>query len=180
MRFGCVLRGDPDRRIRAAAALTGGPDTIGFVANPAYLESLATARLGAVIIEPRHADRCPQDALLHRNPHATFARVAALLHPPPPRRPGVHAQAVVHPSAQVDATAEVGPFVVIGAAARIAARCRIAAHAVVGEGVELGADSVLLERVTVCAGSRIGARCIIHPGAVIGADGFGNARDGEG
>jgi UDP-3-O-[3-hydroxymyristoyl] glucosamine N-acyltransferase len=116
-------------------------------------------------------------ALVHANPHATFARIAAVLHPEPVVAPGVHVTAVVHPSALVDATAAIAAFAVIGAGARIGPRCRVAEHCIVGPDAALGADSSLRERVTVCGGVQIGMRCIVHPGAVIGADGFGNAAD---
>jgi UDP-3-O-[3-hydroxymyristoyl] glucosamine N-acyltransferase len=45
--------------------------------------------------------------------------------------------------------------------------------------VVLADDVRLAERVTVLDGCRIGARCLLHPGVVVGADGFGNAREGE-
>jgi UDP-3-O-[3-hydroxymyristoyl] glucosamine N-acyltransferase len=151
---------------------------VGFVANPTYREQLLTTRLGAVVVNEAMAADCPVAALVHVNPHATFARIAAVLHPAPPLNPGVHSSAVVHPSAQIDASAEIAAFVVIGAGARIGPRCRIAAHCCVGTDVTLGADTRLHERVTVCAGVSVGNRGILHPGAVIGSDGFGNARDG--
>lgn len=178
LRFGCALRGDPARRVTSVATLHGGADSIGFLANAAFLDDLRTSRLGAVIIEPRHADKCPVDALLHANPHATFARIAAELHPSRPIRPGVHASAIVHATARIDPSAEIGPFALIDEGASVGARCRVGAHTVVGSHAGLGADTQLLERVTICAGSQLGARCMVHPGAVIGADGFGNAREG--
>jgi UDP-3-O-[3-hydroxymyristoyl] glucosamine N-acyltransferase len=117
--------------------------------------------------------------LLHPNPHATFARIAAVLHPRPPAAPGVHPTATVHPEAQVDSSAEIGPYALIGAGAVVAARCRIAAHAIVGAGAVLGPDTLVLERASVLHDCELGTRCIVHPGAVIGSDGFGNARDGQ-
>ena len=84
VRFGCELAGDPDIRVGSVAALDGGPDAVGFLANPAYLDDLSRTRLGAVILDRRHAGHCPVPALIHANPHATYARVAALLHPPAP------------------------------------------------------------------------------------------------
>jgi UDP-3-O-[3-hydroxymyristoyl] glucosamine N-acyltransferase len=178
--FGCQLRGDPDTRIESVATLAGGPGQLGFVASKGYLEALAATRLSAVVADARLAASCPTAVLMHRNPHATFARIAALLHPPAPLRPGVHPSAQVATDAQVDPTAEIGPFALIGARARIGARCRVGAYALVGDGVEIGADTQLLARVTVIGAARIGQRCVVHPGAVIGSDGFGNARDGEG
>lgn len=50
----------------------------------------------------------------------------------------------------------------------------------VGDGCEIGDDSVLRSGVKVYEGCRIGSRCILHSGAVIGADGFGFApHDGK-
>lgn len=178
VQFGCTLRGDPDTQVDSVAPLDGGSTSLGFVANPAYLEQLRTTRLGAVIVSEAMAGDCPVAALVHANPHATFARIAALLHPAPPLEPGIHPSAVVHPSARVDASAEIAAFVVIGAGAVVGPRSRVAAHSSVGANAALGSDTRLHERVTVCTGVRVGNRCILHPGAVIGSDGFGNARDG--
>jgi UDP-3-O-[3-hydroxymyristoyl] glucosamine N-acyltransferase len=175
--FGCTLRGDPDTTVDSVATLDGGGSSLGFVANAAFREQLRTTRLGAVVVDEGMAGDCPVAALVHANPHATFARIAAVLHPAPPIAPGVHPSAVVHPSASVDASAEIAAFVVIGPCAVIGPRCRIAAHCIIGADATLGADSRLHERVTVAESVRVGSRCILHPGAVIGSDGFGNARD---
>jgi UDP-3-O-[3-hydroxymyristoyl] glucosamine N-acyltransferase len=179
VRFGCELRGDPDHRVSSVASLTGGPNSVGFVAGAAFLESLSATRLGAVILDAKLAADCPTAALIHKNPHATFARIAALLHPAALVEPGIHTTATVHPSAIIDTSAQVGPFAVVEASARIGARCVLDAHSIVGAAAVIGADSRLLARATVCERVVIGQRCLIHPGAVIGSDGFGNARDGE-
>jgi UDP-3-O-[3-hydroxymyristoyl] glucosamine N-acyltransferase len=176
--FGCVLRGNPDREVDSVATLAGGGSSLGFVANPGYREQLRSTQLGAVVVDASLAVDCPVPALVHANPHATFARMAAVLHPVPAVMAGIHPSAVLHPSASVDATAEVSAFAVVGAGAVVGPRCRIGIHSIVGAGARLGADTTLLERVTVCAGVQIGSRCILHPGAIIGSDGFGNARDG--
>jgi UDP-3-O-[3-hydroxymyristoyl] glucosamine N-acyltransferase len=180
VRFGCELRGDPDTRIEAVGTLSGGAGIIGFVANPAYRDELKATRIAAVIVDPRLAGDAAVPALVCRNPHATFARVAALLHPVPASPPGVHALAIVDSAAQVDPTAHVAAFAVVEAGARIGARAVVGPHCIVGRGVELADDVRLVARVTLCDGVRIGARTILHPGVVIGSDGFGNARDGEG
>ena len=179
VRFGCELRGDPDTRIAGVGTLSGGAGVIGFVASPAYRDELRSTRLGAVVVDQRLAADAPVPALVCRNPHATFARIATLLHPLPVLPPGVHYQAVVHPQARIDPSAHVGAFAVVEADAEIGARCVVGPHCIVDRGVRLGPDVRLVARVTVCAGVQIGARSILHPGVVIGSDGFGNARDGE-
>ncbi|MET0281383.1 MAG: UDP-3-O-(3-hydroxymyristoyl)glucosamine N-acyltransferase [Steroidobacteraceae bacterium] len=178
VRFGCTLRGDPERDVDTVATLEGGATAIGFLANPAYLPALRMTRLAAVVVAPRHADHSPVDALLHENPHAVFARIAAWLHPPAPLHPGVHASAVVDAGAHIHASAEIGAFALVEQGAVVGPRCRVGAHAIIGAAVVLGADTRVLERATVLAGATLGARCIVHAGAVIGSDGFGNARDG--
>jgi len=179
VRFGCSLHGDPDVRVTAVATLDGDESSLGFISGPAWLPQLRATRLAAVVVNEHLASECPVAALVHANPHATFARIAALLHPAAPLTPGVHPAAIVDPSARVDDSSEIAALAVIGPGAVIGPRCRIGAQVIVGAGAVLGADTRLHERVTVCAGVRIGQRCILHPGAVIGADGFGNARDGE-
>ena len=179
VRFGCRLRGDPDRLIVSAGSLSGGADQLGFVAGRAWLDALRTTQLGAVVLDARHLADCPVDALVHGNPHAVYAHIAAWLHPAPAPVAGIHHTAVVDPAAVVHPSAGIGPFAVVGAGAVIAERCLVAAHAIVGAAVRIGADTRLLERTTVLAGSRVGQRCILHPGVVIGADGFGNAREGQ-
>ena len=79
VRHGCELRGDPAIRVHAVATLRGANGELGFIANPAYVSELSGTGLSAVVIAPDLAARCPVAALIHRNPHATFARIAAEL-----------------------------------------------------------------------------------------------------
>lgn len=179
VRFGCELRGDPDVRVTRVATLAGGADALGFVASPAWRDELRQTQLAAVVLDSRLAVDCPTAALVHRNPHATFARIAALLHPPPPVAPGRHPTALVDASARIDASAEVGAFAVIGAGVQVGPRCVVGPYCMLADGVSLAADVRLVARVTLGERVSLGERCLVHPGAVIGADGFGNARDGE-
>ena len=106
--------------------------------------------------------------MIAANPHALFARIASVLHPPPPLRPGIHPTAIVDARARVDASCEIGPYTVIAADAVIGPRCLIGPACLVGEGAHLGADCRLLGRVTLEHGVRLGARALVHSGAVIG------------
>jgi UDP-3-O-[3-hydroxymyristoyl] glucosamine N-acyltransferase len=179
VRFGCELRGDPELRVERVAALgAAGPGDLSFLANPKLVHQLAHSRATAVVVDERGAAACPVATLVSANPHALFARMAELLHPPPPLRPGIHPGAVIDPRAHCDPSAEIGPLCVIGPDAHIGPRCLIGPGCVIGAGVQVGADSALVARVTLLAGAQLGERVLIHPGAVIGADGFGYAREG--
>ena len=179
LRFGCELRGDPALRVARVATLSGaGPGDLGFLANPHYRPQLAATRATAVVLDAASAPLCPVAALVHANPYATYARIATLLHPEPPARPGVHASAVVDASATVAASASIGAHAVVGADAFIGERARIGAGCVLGAGVRVGADCVLHPRVTLEPGTQLAERVRLQSGVVIGGDGFGFARDG--
>lgn len=178
VRFGCELSGDPAVMVDSVAALSqAGPRAITFLANPKYVAQLAATRAGAVILDARSATASPVPVLIAANPHATFARVAALLHPDPPLHPGVHAAATVSADAQIDSSSEVAAGAVVGAGVRIGARCFIGPGTVIEQGAVIGDDCRIVARVFLGHEVVVGKRCIIHPGAVIGGDGFGYAHE---
>lgn len=178
VRFGCELRGDPDARVDSIASLTAAhAGAVTFLANPKLRPALEQTQATVVVLDKRSADACPVASLVAPNPHAVFARIAAMLYPRPVAAPGIHPSALVAPDAKVDPTAHVGPFVVIGPKTVIGARASIGPHSIIEEGVVVGEDVRLVARVTLCHHVQIGARCVLQPGAVIGADGFGFAND---
>ena len=169
--------GHAERSVTGVAPLqTAGPGEVSFLDNRRYLTALTTTRAAAVILRPEFAAQVPTGclALPTADPYAGWARVAALFHPEPPGRPGIHPAAVVDPAARIDPSAEIGPLAVIAAAAEIGPRCRIGAGAVVGEGVVLGADC-RIGALASLSHALLGARVYVYPGARIGQEGFGFA-----
>ncbi len=176
VRFGCELRGDPDTRVERVATLVNADErSLAFLANPRYRGQLGATRAAAVVLSAREAANCPAALLLCANPYATYARIAALLHPPPPLAPGIHPSALIAPGARIDPSAEVGAYASIAEGVSIGARAFIGPHCQLAAGVSLAADVRLVARVTLGPGVRIGARTVLQPGVVIGADGFGFA-----
>lgn len=178
VRFGCELRGDPDTRVDHVATLEqADARSLAFVANPHYRQQLATTGAGAVVLDAISAANCATAALVCENPHATYARIAAILHPHPLSPPGVHPTAVIAPGATIDPTAHVGALSVIGEGAVVGARVFVGPQCLIDEGATIAEDARLTARVTVCRRVEIGARTVIQPGAVIGGDGFGFAQE---
>jgi UDP-3-O-[3-hydroxymyristoyl] glucosamine N-acyltransferase len=176
VRFGCELRGDPSLPVDSVAALSqAGPRSVTFLANPKYVSHLEDTRAGAVILDAKSAASCPVAALVVANPHATYARIATMLHPDPPLNPGIHATASVATDAQVDPSSEIAAHVSIGAGVRIGARCYIGPGSVIERGAVIGDDARFIAKVFIGRLAKLGARCIVQPGAVIGGDGFGFA-----
>ncbi len=177
-RTGATLDGDGTTRIERVATLEhAGPAAIAFLANPKYRGQLATTRAAAVIVSPAEAKATALPKLVSGNPYATYAKVAALLHPAQAIPAGVHPAAVIHPTAQVAADVAIGPQAVVGPHAVIGAAVKLGAGCVIGEEASIGTGALLHANVTVYPGCVIGPRTIIHSGAVIGADGFGMAEE---
>jgi UDP-3-O-[3-hydroxymyristoyl] glucosamine N-acyltransferase len=171
VRFGCELRGDPDAVVDSVASLAqAGPRAVAFLANPKYVSQLADSRAGAIILDAKSAASSPVASLVVDNPHATFARVAAVLHPEPPLSPGAHPSAVVATDAVIDSTSEIAAHATIGSGARIGARCFIGPGCVIERGAVIGDDSRLIARVYIGERVMFGKRCIVQPGAVIGSE----------
>ncbi len=166
-----------ERLLRGVAPLqTAGPAEVSFLDNPRYLPALVATHAGAVVLRPELAARVPAGttAIPVPEPYQSWARVAALFHPPPPPRPGIHRTAVIGEDAVVDPSAEIGPLVVIGAGAEIGPGCRIGPGAVIGPGVVLAAECRIGAHASL-SHALLGERVTINPGVRIGQDGFGFA-----
>ena len=175
-RFELPLRGERDRLIHGVAALaTAQAGQLGFLASSRYRAQLDECRAGAIVLAEGDAADWHGDCLISANPHATFARIAALFDPDPDVPPGIHASAIVSAQASVAASASIGPFCVIEDGARIEEGAHVGPHCVIGRGCTVGAHSRLLAHVTLVRDVTLGARVLIHPGAVLGAAGFGLA-----
>src|SRR6476659_2940705 len=77
------------------------PDQVSFLDNRRYASALEQSAAGAVLVHPDMQERVPAStiAIVTSSPYEGWARVAALFHPAPLLRPGIH------PSAAVDAEA---------------------------------------------------------------------------
>jgi UDP-3-O-[3-hydroxymyristoyl] glucosamine N-acyltransferase len=178
VRFGCELRGDPSVAVETVAALAQADQrAVSFLANPKYVSQLKQTQAGVVILDSQSANDSPVPVLVALNPHATFARVAAFLHPDPPLNPGVHPQATVAAGAVIASSAEIAAHAFVGEGATIGARCFIGPGCVVERGAVIGDDTRLVARVYVGHHVEFGVRCVVQPGAVIGGDGFGFAAE---
>jgi UDP-3-O-[3-hydroxymyristoyl] glucosamine N-acyltransferase len=179
--FGCELIGDPDIEIDGVAPLSSAtPGSLSFLSNPALKAQLSTTKAAAVIVRPADAAELPVAGILHDNPYACYARMAAVVCPPPAFEPGIHPSAVVSADATVAGSAHIAPQVTVGARAKIGENVYLGPGTVVGPDCRIGDDCRFIANVTLARKVVIGARGLFHPGVVIGSDGFGNAMTPEG
>lgn len=168
-----TFEGDGECEIAAAAPLeTAGPTEIAFAStSKAQREALASAA-GCLVVPPG-LDLEGRTLIRASDPRAAFATIIRMLHPAPPRVPGIHATAAVAASAQLGEGVSVGPYAVIGERCVIGEGTSVGAHCVMGDEVRVGPGSILHPRVTLYPCVTVGARAVLHSGVVLGADGFG-------
>ncbi len=160
-----------------ASLSSAGRDSLAWCGGARALPELAASSAGVCLIASLLAERVSggRPLIIHGQPAAAFARVAAHLH-----RPRRHGPApAVHPEAVVADNVELGPGVVIGPGASVDPGCVVGPGAVIGPGVAIGRDG------WIGAGARIGCAVIganarILAGAVIGEAGFGAVAGPEG
>lgn len=180
-RLGADLSAGADKEITGVAGLEqAGASELTFLANPKYARAVRTTAAGAILVDRTASVPDHLPALRVADPYGAFARAISLFYTGPSYSPGVH------PTAVIDSTAVLGP------------RAHVAAYAVVGRGVFIGADAVLLPHTVIYEGATIGDRFFAHAhavvrefchlgddvvlqnGAIVGADGFGFARGADG
>jgi UDP-3-O-[3-hydroxymyristoyl] glucosamine N-acyltransferase len=174
--------GNPEQSFDGVAPLAeAGPGQVSFLGERRYLDALRASGAGAVILQPAFAAEVPAGAVsvLTDTPQLGFARVAALFHPPPAPRPGIHPTAVVGEGAVIGEGTEIGAYAVIGEGARIGRGCIIHPHAAVGPGVEIG-DGCRLHAHSSVSHAVLGRGVVLHPGARVGQEGFGFAPTPDG
>jgi UDP-3-O-[3-hydroxymyristoyl] glucosamine N-acyltransferase len=180
-RFGCELIGDPDVEVSGVASLANADSgSLTFLSSAAYLQQLSSTKAAAVILRPEDAAESPVAAILHADPYACYARMAAVLHPPPAFESGIHASVVVDSTATISDSACLAPNVVVGERSVVGENVYVGPGTVIGPDCVVGDDCRIIANATLVRAVRIGKRGIIHPGVVLGSDGFGNAMTPEG
>ena len=78
-----IVIGDARYAIDSIGTLeTATASQISFLTNLKYKRYLTTTTAGAVIIDKQSVELISGNAIVVDNPHAAYARIAAVLHPP--------------------------------------------------------------------------------------------------
>ncbi len=150
-------------------------DTVSFLANARYVDSLKDTQAGVVLVDERHAAQAPPTscALVVASPYLAYACVSQLFARVTPV--GIHSTAHIAQSAQLGADVTVGAYAIIGDGVVIGDGAVIGAHTVIGDGAVIGAQTLIDTHVSIAHGCVIGRQCRIHAHASIGSEGFGFA-----
>jgi len=165
---------------RVAKIEEAGAGDITFLANPKYQKYVETTAASAIIV-PRNFDEKKLNGsrraivfLKVDDPYLSFLEILQRLQAPVDAGfLGIHKTAVIAPSAVLDSTAAVGAHAVIGERVQVGANTKIFHGSVLEDDVVLGNEGVIYPNVTIRERCRLGNRVIVHSGTVIGSDGFG-------
>ena len=169
--------GDPEVVVSGFASLDrAGAGDLTFLSSPKYAHLLETCEAGAVLVTEelvRTPGRCANRVVVSKPHEAMLALLPRFYRMPVRPYAGVHPTAVVASDAVIDPDACVEAFSMIGARATIAKGAWIGPHCLVGDGVNVGADTRLVSHVTLYPGTEVGERTVLHAGVRAGSDGFG-------
>jgi len=166
--LGGELVGSPECRITAIASLERATSSdVSFLSSAKYAHQFAASQAGCVI-----ARQSDWEAARDKGYQGV-----AILTPDPYLYYARLTQwwmkrvqtAAASSASLIHASAVIGQGVQLGADVRVGALC------VIEDGAVIGARTRLATRVTIGVDCHIGEDCILHSGVVIGADGFGFA-----
>ena len=163
-----------------------GAGELTFLAHERYAHLLTESRAGAVLVSPELAAAAGDGEqgswngcrIVVAHPYEAMLRAIPLLHPPAPRRRGVHATAVIERGASIGRDVYIGAYSLVGEGAVIEDGVSVGSHCSIGGGVRVGEDSWLADSVTLYPGAEIGQRVRLHAGVRVACDGFGYVQVG--
>ena len=160
-----------------AAADQARAGDLTFADTEAYFAAAERSAATAILVSGPCSASATKVTIRVANARVTVARLLPLFFPLEKTEPGIHPCAVVAATVHVDPTAHIGPGCVLGEGVRVGARSVLMGGNHVGRGSVIGDDVTLFPNVVLYARTQIGHRVIIHAGTVIGSDGYGYVLD---
>jgi UDP-3-O-[3-hydroxymyristoyl] glucosamine N-acyltransferase len=153
--------------LRVSSIEAATPVTLVFATDQATLESALRSVAGAILMRSSLAlsDVGDPRLLPVADPRYAFALAARFLRSREEALADIHSAALIHATAVVGANVQLGSGTTVGP------------HAVLEDGVAVGAGCRILANVTIHSGTTLGDRVVVQAGAVLGSTGFGYARN---
>lgn len=145
---------------------------VAYFDNLLLQESLESTLAGAVVLKPEHASMCPVNCIVVSNPLTAIDKAAKLLLPEKKSITGIHVTAQIHPAAQIGQGVSIGANSIIGDMVMLADGVCIGANTVIESQTQIGCDSHIASGVIIHSGSRLGQNIVINHGVIIGSSPF--------
>ena len=171
---GGVLEGEDVELVACGGLEEARKGDLSFCKDPKHVKLVASTKASAVLLPKDWQGDAPCSVIRVEDPNLACMAAAKIFAPPEPvRAPGVHPTAVVDPSVKLGEGVHIGAFTVIEKGSEIGAGAVIEAQVFIGEGCRVGAKTHIYPQVTLREGTVVGAECIIHCGVRLGGDGYG-------
>lgn len=171
---GGVLEGEDVELVACGGLEEARKGDLSFCKDPKHVKLVASTKASAVLLPKDWQGDAPCSVIRVEDSNLACMAAAKIFAPPEPvRAPGVHPTAVVDPSVKLGEGVHVGAFTVIEKGSEIGAGAVIEAQVFIGEGCRVGAKTHIYPQVTLREGTVVGAECIIHCGVRLGGDGYG-------
>ncbi|MEZ6195694.1 MAG: UDP-3-O-(3-hydroxymyristoyl)glucosamine N-acyltransferase [Planctomycetota bacterium] len=162
-----------DVLVRSAAGLDEADETGIAFVRKGSPPEAARASRAGALCVPPDFELEGRALLRHANPRWVFAVALRMLAPEASVSPGVHPSAVVADDVELGEGVSIGAFSVISEGVRIGPGTIVGPQVFIGPHVTIGAACRLDPRAVVYRDCRLGDRVTLFAGAVIGCDGFG-------
>ena len=172
--LGGVLEG-ADFELTACGGLEEArPGDLSFCKDSKHRALVEATKASAVLLPPEWDLGAPCSVIRVADPNRACMEAAKIFAPAEPERlPGVHPTALVDATVKLGEGVHIGAFTVIEKGAEIAAGAVIEAQVFIGEGCKVGKGTHIYPQVTLREGTVVGADCILHCGVRLGGDGYG-------
>ncbi len=127
----------------------------------------------SVVIAPAGFEDSTKSIITFDLPRLGFARAIAIIYPEQPIVVGIHPTAIIAPDVELGEGVAVGAYSVIRESGRIGARTQIGEMTMIARDVDIGEGCLIYPGVKIYHEVKIGKKCILHSGCVIGSDGLG-------
>ncbi|TLD99240.1 UDP-3-O-(3-hydroxymyristoyl)glucosamine N-acyltransferase [Helicobacter trogontum] len=148
---------------------------VSYIQQDKYIQGLQDSKAGAVLIRETIQDKVPShiQPLIVDNPHLAFALLSQLF---------AKGDFIARPhvDSKIDTSASIAANVVLGNNVNIGANTVIMPGVVIADNVSIGSNCKIYPNVVIYRESVIGDRVLIHANSVIGSDGFGYAQNALG
>jgi UDP-3-O-[3-hydroxymyristoyl] glucosamine N-acyltransferase len=147
-----------------------------FAENEIFFARAGQSAATAIIVDKRFSS---SNKILIQVPDAriAFAKALTLFFPEKKFVAGIHPTAVIATNAKIDSSAHIGPHCVVGEGVKIGANSVLQTGNFIGDDSKLGKDVNIFPNVTIYPRTEIGDRVRIHANSVVGSDGYGYVPD---
>ena len=147
---------------------------LSFCKDAKHAALVQATKASAVLLPPEWDRGAPCSIIRVSDPNQACMVAAKLFAPPEPvRTPGIHPTAIVDPSATIGEGVYIGAYSIVEKGSQIADGAVVEAQVWIGEGCSVGARTHIYPQVTLREGTKVGADCILHCGVRLGGDGYG-------